>query len=150
MGTGFLISPCQFFDIKNFKLFKPICVSLSAFQLYLIISIFSWKVLEAFHICHLIAKVCTYVLDQWDNIIPWYFISCLFTIQACFDKLNKEAEDRTKIVPRATNFNRLAIKKKDRKMSTISTISNGAFMPSNKTALKRTFSRDLETTVGEK
>ena len=59
MGTGFLISPCQFFDIKNFKLFKPICVSLSAFQLYLIISIFSWKVLEAFHICHLIAKVCT-------------------------------------------------------------------------------------------
>ena len=64
--------------------------------------------------------------------------------------MNKEAEDRTKIIPRATNFNRLAIKKKDRKMSTISTISNGAFMPSNKTALKRTFSRDLETTVGEK
>ena len=44
----------------------------------------------------------------------------------------------------------ITIKKKDRKMSTISTISNGAFMPSNKTALKRTFSRDLETTVGEK
>ena len=65
--------------------------------------------------------------------------------------MHKEAEDRTKTAPRAINFNRLAIKKKDRKMSTISTISNSVLTkPSNKTALKRTFSRDLETTVGEK
>ena len=65
--------------------------------------------------------------------------------------MHKEAEDRTKTAPRAINFNRLAIKKKDRKMSTISTISNSVLTkPSNKPVLKRTFSRDLETTVGEK
>ena len=65
--------------------------------------------------------------------------------------MHKEAEDRTKTAPRAINFNRLAIKKKDRKMSTMSTVSNSALtITANKPALKRTFSRDLETAVGEK
>lgn len=57
IGVGFLVSPGSPLDLEDTETFETACVGISIFQLFLCISTFVWKSIEALHICHLVAKV---------------------------------------------------------------------------------------------
>ena len=73
ISVGYFISPCHsvtHLAIDNLSTFKGACVAITDLQLFVLISLFAWKVIENLYICHLVAKACYRKLNRTESRVP--------------------------------------------------------------------------------
>ena len=70
IGLGYLISPCKLFAFNDLSTFEGFCVATTELHLFVLISLFTWKVIENVYICHLVAKACYRKLNRTESRVP--------------------------------------------------------------------------------